>query len=77
MTRHSDDERGHPASHGIEHARAAEAAPRAFDCPLCGQHITDGKPCGCGARVTLKPGFYDLTRLAGKDLPSVEPGRKW
>jgi hypothetical protein len=21
-----------------------------FDCPLCGQHITDGKPCGCGAR---------------------------
>ena len=22
----------------------------AFDCPLCGQHITDGKPCGCGAR---------------------------
>lgn len=23
---------------------------REFDCPLCGQHITDGKPCGCGAR---------------------------
>jgi hypothetical protein len=22
----------------------------AFDCPLCGQHITDGKPCSCGAR---------------------------
>jgi len=21
-----------------------------FICPLCGQHITDGKPCGCGAR---------------------------
>jgi len=21
-----------------------------FDCKLCGQHITDGKPCGCGAR---------------------------
>jgi predicted RNA-binding Zn-ribbon protein involved in translation (DUF1610 family) len=21
-----------------------------FNCPLCGQHITDGKPCGCGAR---------------------------
>ena len=21
-----------------------------FDCPLCGQHIDDGKPCGCGAR---------------------------
>lgn len=25
------------------------AAP--FDCVICGQHITDGKPCGCGARV--------------------------
>lgn len=23
---------------------------REFKCPLCGQHITDGKPCGCGAR---------------------------
>lgn len=21
-----------------------------FDCPLCGQHITDRLPCGCGAR---------------------------
>ncbi len=21
-----------------------------FICPLCGQYITDGKPCGCGAR---------------------------
>jgi len=21
-----------------------------FECPQCGQHITDGKPCGCGAR---------------------------
>lgn len=21
-----------------------------FVCPLCGQHIRDGKPCGCGAR---------------------------
>lgn len=24
--------------------------PHGSDCPLCGQHITDGKPCGCGAR---------------------------
>ena len=21
-----------------------------YDCKLCGQRITDGKPCGCGAR---------------------------
>jgi len=21
-----------------------------FMCPLCGQRIDDGKPCGCGAR---------------------------
>jgi hypothetical protein len=21
-----------------------------FTCPLCGQHIRDGKPCGCGFR---------------------------
>jgi hypothetical protein len=21
-----------------------------FKCPLCGQRIDDGKPCGCGAR---------------------------
>lgn len=21
-----------------------------YTCNLCGQHITDGKPCGCGAR---------------------------
>ena len=21
-----------------------------YTCPLCGQRITDGKPCGCGAR---------------------------
>jgi len=21
-----------------------------FDCPLCGQRIDDGLPCGCGAR---------------------------
>lgn len=21
-----------------------------FNCPLCGQRIDDGKPCGCGAR---------------------------
>lgn len=21
-----------------------------YTCVLCGQHITDGKPCGCGAR---------------------------
>jgi hypothetical protein len=25
-----------------------KVAQEAFDCPLCGQHITDGKPCGCG-----------------------------
>lgn len=24
--------------------------PDGYYCPLCGQHITDGKPCGCGAR---------------------------
>ena len=24
--------------------------PEPFKCPLCGQVITDGKPCGCGAR---------------------------
>jgi hypothetical protein len=24
-----------------------------FACPLCGQHIKDGKPCGCGARMLL------------------------
>ncbi len=23
---------------------------RPFDCPLCGQRITDGRPCGCGVR---------------------------
>jgi len=23
------------------------------------------------------PGYYDLTRLTGKNLPSVEPGRRW
>jgi hypothetical protein len=22
-----------------------------FTCPLCGQRIDDGKPCGCGART--------------------------
>jgi hypothetical protein len=28
-----------------------DAAAAAFTaCALCGQHITDGKPCGCGAR---------------------------
>ena len=26
-------------------------APASFKCPLCGQVITDGKPCGCGART--------------------------
>lgn len=25
-------------------------AKRAYPCALCGQQITDGKPCGCGAR---------------------------
>lgn len=29
-------------------ARTAQA--QEFDCPRCGQHITDGNPCGCGAR---------------------------
>lgn len=24
--------------------------PVPFTCCQCGQHITDGKPCGCGAR---------------------------
>jgi hypothetical protein len=24
--------------------------PQPYHCQLCGQHITDGKPCGCGAR---------------------------
>jgi hypothetical protein len=24
--------------------------PAPFKCQLCGQVITDGKPCGCGAR---------------------------
>lgn len=33
-----------------EDARLAEIAPTAYQCPLCGQRITDGKPCGCGAR---------------------------
>jgi hypothetical protein len=27
-----------------------ELWPWEFRCELCGQHITDGKPCGCGAR---------------------------
>lgn len=31
------------AVHGLEQVGA-------FKCPLCGQVITDGKPCGCGAR---------------------------
>lgn len=22
-----------------------------WPCPLCGQHIDDGKPCGCGAQA--------------------------
>lgn len=43
--------RGQPAvvdaSNYISHT---EVRPRAFDCPLCGQRITDGRPCGCGAR---------------------------
>jgi len=31
--------------------QAFEVKPAPFwACPLCGQHITDGKPCGCGAR---------------------------
>lgn len=25
-----------------------------FTCQLCGQRIDDGKPCGCGARMTVK-----------------------
>ena len=29
---------------------ANNAALPPFHCPLCAQHITDGKPCGCGAR---------------------------
>ena len=24
--------------------------PSVFICQQCGQHITDGKPCGCGTR---------------------------
>jgi hypothetical protein len=28
----------------------AEVLPEGFFCPLCGQRIDDGKPCGCGAR---------------------------
>jgi hypothetical protein len=31
-------------------ARAIVGLPAIFICPLCGQHIADGKPCGCGAR---------------------------
>jgi hypothetical protein len=26
------------------------AKPAPYICPLCGQRIDDGKPCGCGAR---------------------------
>jgi hypothetical protein len=27
-----------------------EVLPEGYFCPLCGQRIDDGKPCGCGAR---------------------------
>lgn len=36
----------------LAHAiRRYEQETAAFVCPLCGQHIKDGKPCGCGART--------------------------
>jgi hypothetical protein len=31
-------------------AAIREQAAREYHCSQCGQHITDGKPCDCGAR---------------------------
>lgn len=42
---------GTPSVHPVNpFARVTPRAPLAFVCPLCGQRIDDGKPCGCGAR---------------------------
>jgi hypothetical protein len=53
---HPAGELADPASYARDVLRVAliayeaHPAPQDFHCPLCGQHITDGKPCGCGAR---------------------------
>jgi hypothetical protein len=33
----------------VQHSRLNDEH-EPYTCRLCGQHITDGKPCGCGAR---------------------------
>ena len=41
------------AAFAADKARRAEYEGRTgkpYRCPLCGQRIDDGKPCGCGAR---------------------------
>lgn len=45
-------------------ALAEGEAPAPFKCALCGQVITDGKPCGCGARPVSVGPFGDVLEHA-------------
>lgn len=42
--------KAYDAYKGLRSPALGSPAPRVYSCALCGQHITDGKPCGCGAR---------------------------
>lgn len=47
----NEPERKVRASLDAPHKLGVVLAPQYwYTCPLCGQRIVDGKPCGCGAR---------------------------